>query len=192
MNTPTAVATDGTILAVADTNNNRVMIWNSIPTTMNAPANLVLGQPDLDTFQTPNTVNASTLRGPEGVWIQNGKLFVADTQNYRILIWNSIPTSNNQPADVVLGQANFNSVYQPPVGANVYPKTNASQMLNPVGVSSDGTHLFVADLGFNRILIWNQIPTRRMRSPQMWRSAAGHDHLHPRKHSDRTVRLDGN
>ncbi|MGC2661714.1 MAG: hypothetical protein WA324_27470, partial [Bryobacteraceae bacterium] len=160
MNVPTAVATDGTILAVADTNNNRVMIWNSIPTSMNAPANLVLGQPDLTTFQTPNTVNASTLRGPQGVWIQNGKLFVADTGNYRVLIWNSIPTSNNQPADVVLGQANFTSVYQPPVGESVYPKTNANQMLSPVGVSSDGTHLFVADLGFNRILIWNEIPTQ--------------------------------
>ncbi|HEX4808881.1 MAG TPA: hypothetical protein VH325_08125 [Bryobacteraceae bacterium] len=160
MNTPTAVATDGTILAVADTNNNRVMIWNSIPTSINAPANLVLGQPDLNSFQTPNTVNASTLRGPQGVWIQNGKLFVADTLNYRVLIWNSIPTTNNQPADIVLGQKNFTSVYQPPVAANLYPSTNAAEMLNPVGVSSDGTHLFVADLGFNRILIWNQIPTQ--------------------------------
>lgn len=160
MNLPTAVATDGNILAVADTNNNRVMIWTSIPTTVNAPANLVLGQPDLNTFQTPNTVNASTLRGPQGVWIQNGKLFVADTQNYRVLIWNSIPTSNNQPADIVLGQKNFTSVYQPPVAANLYPSTNAAEMLNPVGVSSDGTHLFVADLGFNRILIWNEIPTQ--------------------------------
>lgn len=160
MNTPTGVASDGTILAVADTNNNRVLIWNSIPTTPNAPATLVLGQPDMNTFQTPNTVNASTLRGPQGVWIKNGKLFVADTQNYRILIWNSIPTTNNQPADLVLGQKNFTSVYQPPVGANVYPTTNASELLNPVGVSSDGTHLFVADLGFNRILIWNEIPTQ--------------------------------
>jgi uncharacterized protein (TIGR03437 family) len=160
MNEPTAVATDGTILAVADTNNNRVMIWKSIPTTPNAPADLVLGQADLNSFQTPNTVNASTLRGPQGVWIQNGKLFVADTKNYRVLIWNSIPTTNNQPADVVLGQKDFTSVYQPPVGANLYPATNASEMLDPVGVSSDGTHLFVADLGFNRILIWNEIPTQ--------------------------------
>ncbi|HEX4229519.1 MAG TPA: hypothetical protein VHZ07_12680 [Bryobacteraceae bacterium] len=160
MNEPTAVATNGTILAVADTNNNRVMIWKSIPTTPNAPADLVLGQPDLNTFQTPNTVNASTLRGPQGVWIQNGKLFVSDTMNYRVLIWNSIPTTNNQPADVVLGQKDFTSVYQPPVAANLYPSTNASEMLDPVGVSSDGTHLFVADLGFNRILIWNEIPTQ--------------------------------
>ena len=160
MNMPTAVATDGNILAVADTNNNRVLIWNSIPTTMNAPANIVLGQPDMNTFQTPNTVNASTLRGPQGVWIQNGKLFVADTQNYRVLIWNSIPTTNNQPADLVLGQQNFTTVYQPPVAQYLYPATNANQMLTPTGVSSDGTHLFVADTGFNRVLIWNEIPTQ--------------------------------
>jgi len=32
---------------------------------------------------------------------------VADTQNNRVLIWNSIPTQNNQPADLVLGQPNL-------------------------------------------------------------------------------------
>ena len=35
---PTAVATDGTHVAVADTGNNRVLIWNSIPTTNGQPA----------------------------------------------------------------------------------------------------------------------------------------------------------
>src|ERR1700679_1891247 len=33
MRAPTAVASDGIHLVVADTNNNRVLIWNSIPTT---------------------------------------------------------------------------------------------------------------------------------------------------------------
>ena len=36
----------------------------------------------------------------------------------------------------------------------------ANTMLNPVSVTSDGAHLFVADLGFNRVLIWNEIPTK--------------------------------
>ena len=30
---------------------------------------------------------------------------------------------------------------------------------NAVAVSSDGVRLFVTDLGFNRVLIWNSIPT---------------------------------
>jgi uncharacterized protein (TIGR03437 family) len=156
--TPTAVATDGAILAVADTDNNRVLIWNSIPTTIDAPANLVLGQPDFVTRPITGVVNAQSLRGPQGVWIQNGKLFVADTQNYRILIWNSIPTTNNQPADLVLGQPNFTTVNAPPPKTG-NPTAAANQLLNPVSVTSDGTRVYVSDLGFNRVLIWNSIPT---------------------------------
>ncbi len=156
METPTAVATDGNYLAVADTDNNRVLIWNPVPTSNNAAPNIVLGQTNFTSFQTPQPVNANSLRGPQGVWIQNGSLFVADTQNYRILIWKQMPTQNNQAADLVLGQASFTSVYQPPIttGAN-YPSTTASLMLNPTSVTSDGTRLFVADLGNNRVLIWN-------------------------------------
>ncbi len=159
MNLPLGVATDGNVVAVADTGNNRVLLWLSIPQYIGQPADVVLGQPDFTTLTEPVVVNASSVRAPQGVWVQNGKLFVADTQNNRILIWNTIPTRNNQPADIVLGQPNFTTVPQfdqtkLPVGV-VTPRT----MLSPTGVSSDGTHLFVADLGFNRVLIWNSIPT---------------------------------
>ena len=159
MNSPIAVGTDGRILAVADTDNNRVLLWNSIPANATTPPNIVLGQANFTAFQSPQPVNANSLRGPQGVWIQNGKVFVADTQNHRVLIWNSIPTQNNQPADVVLGQANLTSAFAPTVSAGTNPLTTASRLLNPVAVTSDGTHLFVADLGYNRVLIWNSIPT---------------------------------
>jgi hypothetical protein len=75
---PTAVASDGSILAVADTSNNRILIWKSIPTTFGQPADIVLGQKDFTSIALVS-VTASALRGPQGVWIQNGKLFVADT-----------------------------------------------------------------------------------------------------------------
>ena len=159
MNAPIAVGTDGRILAVADTDNNRVLLWNSMPRNSTTPPNVVLGQANFTAFQSPQPVNANSLRGPQGVWIQNGKVFVADTQNHRVLIWNSIPTQNNQPADVVLGQSNLTSAFAPTVSAGTNPLTTASRLLNPVAVTSDGTHLFVADLGYNRVLIWNSIPT---------------------------------
>jgi uncharacterized protein (TIGR03437 family) len=161
---PTAVASDGQRLVVSDTNNNRVLIWNSIPAASNAPADLVLGQPDFTTA-TPNSgtagptfANASSLRGPGGVWIQDGKLFVADDQNHRVLIWNTFPTKNFQPADLVLGQPDLNSAIQPDL-TKANPVTSATTLLNPVAVSSDGVHLFVSDLGNNRVLIWNTIPS---------------------------------
>ncbi len=158
LSTPTAVATDGTVLAVADTGNNRVLIWTSIPTTPGAPASFVLGQSNFTSRAVGSAVTAQTMRGPQGVWIQNGKLFVADTQNSRILIWNSIPNSNNQPADLVLGQPNLTSANQPPAGT-LNPTAAANQLASPVSVTSDGTRLYVADLAFNRVLIWNSIPT---------------------------------
>ncbi len=159
MNAPTGVATDGQTLVVADTNNNRVLIWRSIPTSVNQPADVVVGQTNF-TAGTGSTTQ-STLLGPQGVWIQGGKLFVADSANNRVLIWNTIPTANGQPADVVLGQSGFTSGGTPSgcKATNLTLTAAADQLCNPVSVTSDGVHLFVADLGFNRVLIWNHIPT---------------------------------
>ncbi len=156
---PTAVASDGVHVVVADTNHNRVLIWNRIPATNNAPADVVVGQDNFNTYFVPGNVpSAKSMRGPQGVWIQNGKLYVADTQNNRVLIFNEIPASNGAAADVVLGQPSMSSFVQPDLSkqnANV----NAKTMLNPVSVTSDGVHLFVTDLGNNRVMIWNSIPS---------------------------------
>ena len=145
---------------MADTNHNRVMIWNHIPTTNNAAADVVVGQPNFTTGTVPTngTPSATSMSGPQGVWIQNGKLYVADTQNNRILIYNRIPTANGAAADVVLGQPNFTTFVQVDISQQNTNAT-ASNMLNPVSVTSDGTRLFVTDLGYNRVLIWNSIPT---------------------------------
>jgi len=160
MNLPLAVASDGLRVAVADTANNRVLIWNSIPTVPGQNADIVLGQVDFTSIVSTNPlpVTASTMRAPQGVWFQNGKFFVADTQNNRVLIWNSIPTKNNQAADVVLGVPNFTTVpnFDQTKGSVT---TTASTLLTPTSVTSDGIHLFVTDLGFSRVLIWNSIPT---------------------------------
>ena len=156
---PTAVASDGVHLAVADTNHNRVLIWNSIPTINDQAADVVVGQPNFQSASVPgNTPNAMSMRGPSGVWIQNGKLFVADTQNNRVLIYNQIPTTNGAAADMVLGAPNFTTVIQPDLTQQSTSAT-ASNMLNPVSVTSDGVRLYVTDLGYNRVLIWNSIPT---------------------------------
>ncbi|HVX66456.1 MAG TPA: hypothetical protein VHA11_07635, partial [Bryobacteraceae bacterium] len=161
---PTAVATDGVHLVVADTDNNRVMIWNRIPHTNYMPADLVLGQSDFTSY-TANSgsgdsrvPSAKSLRGPQGVWIQNGKLFVADTQNHRVLIWNSFPTENFQPADMVLGQPSMTTATETDLTKQESDPTPTS-LLNPVSVTSDGVRLYVSDLGHNRVLVWKTIPT---------------------------------
>ena len=165
LRTPSAVASDGRVLAVADTDNNRVLIWLSLPTTNNQPADVVVGQPDFKSNLPNNGTGDSrvpgpkTLRGPEGVWIQDGRLFVADTGNDRVLIWNNIPRQNFQPADIVLGQKDFGTGAQIDL-AKAPLNPQADTLLSPVSVTSDGQRLYVTDLGYNRVLIWNSIPTR--------------------------------
>jgi uncharacterized protein (TIGR03437 family) len=155
---PTSIASDGVHLVVADTDHNRVLIWNSIPGVNDQPADVVVGQPDFVSVNpSANPPNSTTLRGPQGVWIQNGKLYVADTINNRVLIYNHIPTANGAAADVVLGAPNFTTYVAPDIGST--SAASASNMLDPVSVTSDGTRLFVSDLGQNRVLAWNSIPT---------------------------------
>lgn len=156
MRTPTGVASDGVHLVISDTDNNRVLIWNSIPTTNNAPANVVVGQANFVTVK-PVVLDNKSFRAPQGVWIQGGRLFVADTQNHRVMVWNSIPTSNGQAADYVLGEPNFNTA---PSAQAVSITPAANNLFYPVSVTSDGTRLFVSDLGNNRVLIWSAIPTQ--------------------------------
>jgi hypothetical protein len=159
LRTPTAVTSDGVHLVVADTDHNRVLIWNSIPSTNDQPADVVVGQANFTSGSIPgNTPTANSMRGPQGVWLQNGKLYVADTQNNRVLIFNRIPTTNGAAADVVLGQPNMTTFVEPDL---TQQKTGAlaTNLLNPVSVTSDGTRLYVTDLGFNRVLIWNNIPS---------------------------------
>ncbi|MBI4872372.1 MAG: hypothetical protein HY814_12490, partial [Candidatus Riflebacteria bacterium] len=146
------VATDGTRLFVSDYNNSRVLVWNSFPTTNRQPADLVLGQPDFAASSDNNGgISAVSLCGPAGVACAGTKLLVADYQNKRVLIWNSFPTTNRQPADLVLGPSNFTSA-----GSGVgTPRLDYSD-----GVATDGTRVFVADGGNNhRVLVWTSIPT---------------------------------
>ena len=157
LRTPTAVASDGQILVIADTDNNRVLIYRSIPQSNGAPADVVLGQTDFKTLKQPPAVDNKSFRGPQGVWIQGTRLFVADTQNHRVLVWNTIPTTNGQPADYVLGEPNFSTAPSPET-FNFPAQPN--NLFYPVSVSSDGQRLFVPDLGHDRVLIWNSIPTQ--------------------------------
>ncbi|MGH9658313.1 MAG: hypothetical protein ACRD96_07195, partial [Bryobacteraceae bacterium] len=158
---PTAVASDGQRLVVADTENNRILIWNTIPSSNGVPADVVIGQDNFTSNAIPrgNVPNNKSMRGPQGVWLQGGRLFVADTQNHRVLVYNSIPTASGAAADVVLGQPDFNTFVEPDL-TRARLDAKADNLLNPVSVTSDGVRLFVTDLGHNRVLVWNTIPSR--------------------------------
>lgn len=148
-NRPVGISTDGQRLAVADWGSNRVLIFNRIPTANDAAADVVVGQADFKSGA-PDT-SQTRMRGPSGVFLDGRRLFVADTLNHRVLIFNSIPTSSGAQADVILGQANFTS------RAAAAPSNTS--LRDPTAVFSDGTRLIITDLGHNRVLIYNRIPT---------------------------------
>ncbi|HTB33552.1 MAG TPA: hypothetical protein VK842_01700, partial [bacterium] len=146
---------DGTRLFVADTNNNRILIYNSLPTLMDQAADLVLGQPDFTSIQ-PNqggAASASTLWFPGFVFYDGTRLYEAESGNNRVLIWNSLPTVNDQPADLVLGQADFTQN-----AINRGGSTAANSLYYPWSVTYRGGQLVVTDSFNNRILIWNSLP----------------------------------
>ncbi len=157
LNNPSAVHSDGVRLAVADTNNNRVLLWHRIPTVSGTPPDTVLGQEDFTGF-TPAT-SAGGMRGPQGVWLDSGRLYVADTQNSRVLIWNSIPTSNAASPDLVIGQPDLETRHAPDLREGVYDPDD-KRLLDPVSVTVFGNRMFIADLGFSRVLVYNSIPSQ--------------------------------
>jgi len=162
---PRRVCLDSGRLIIADRNNNRVLIYDSIPETHNAAASVVIGQPDFISTEINQGLSvpaAYTLSGPTGVAVSGGKLIVTDTDNHRILIFNQVPTVNNASADAVLGQLAFD-LNLPNQGWS-YP--DSSTLSRPFGsVCIDGSRLFVTDNGNHRVLIYHGIPNDMSGAP---------------------------
>ncbi|NBC05954.1 MAG: hypothetical protein GVY26_02035 [Bacteroidetes bacterium] len=146
-------------LLVADTGQNRVFIWNGLPTQRYQEPDLVLGQTAKQHTDrnAGGKVNAATLMYPSGLWSDGNRLVVCDAWNHRVLIWNHWPTADGQPADTVLGQPDFNH-HEPNVkGVGTTP--SARSLYWPYGVDYAGGKLFVADTGNRRVLVFDEFPT---------------------------------
>ncbi|MEM9547377.1 MAG: hypothetical protein AAGA77_15465 [Bacteroidota bacterium] len=145
-------------LFVADTAQNRLFIWNELPTAETRKADIVLGQSAKEKTgrNASGKVSASSLFYPSGIWSDGNKLIVADAWNHRVLIWNNLPTDDGQPADVVVGQPDFESNEPNVNGISTPPSANSLNW--PYGVFSDGQQLWIADTGNRRILYFKTIP----------------------------------
>ncbi len=161
---PKGVFTDGTRLVVADTGNNRVLIWNSTPEHSNSAADIVVGQPSFTSIA-PNAgaqdsdgdgdsdASASSLHRPSGVWIQDEVLFVADTLNHRVLVYDPIPTSNGVSATSVLGQPDMRS--NEPNAGQQWVSPNAEGLALPVAFEFlPSGELLIADQENNRVVVY--------------------------------------
>ena len=140
-------------LWVADFGSSRVVRFDhaaSLPNGANASA--VLGQPDFTSFA--GTAARNGMNFPEGVTVDNstGRLYVADGNNNRILVFNSAARlANGANASFVLGQPGFASN-----GSGATART-----LNiPSGVFFDpvANVLFVSEYNNSRVLMYG-VPT---------------------------------
>lgn len=136
---------------VADTLNNRVLAFDRGAKS----ANSVWGQSDF-TLNSANQIKPESLAAPAGIVIDYSQqpfaLYISDVQNHRVLGWrDSIRFKNGQPADIVIGQPDFNSSIPNVDKANQTP--SATSLAAPRGIAVDSVgSLFVADSGNNRVL----------------------------------------
>lgn len=162
LNHPGKVATDGKRLIVSDTWNNRILIWNEIPTKNNQPPDLVLGQPDFNS--NIGKLGADGMNWPMGVATDGKRLLVADAFNDRILIWNEFPVKNGQPADLVLGVDDFDiwQFYVEQEGSKRHEdlRDPTKRVDWPWDVWTNGEKIIVASTVDGSILIWNSFPTK--------------------------------
>lgn len=141
-------AADSDLLFIGDTLSSRVLAFRGIPDVNNANAAFVVGQPDFST--TAGETSQEKIRRAQGISAQAGKLLIADPDSHRVTIYNHVPESWPAPADVVLGQENFedfNNACAPHRFNHVH-----NQFVTPEG------KLLVADANNNRVLVWNEIP----------------------------------
>ncbi|MBX9892866.1 MAG: hypothetical protein K2Y12_11145 [Chitinophagaceae bacterium] len=152
---PRGVCLSNDILAVSDTGQNRVLIWNNIFDYKHKKATVKLEASTEQQLQ-KGTCNANSLQYPSGIWTNGEILIIADAWNHRVLIWKTFPTKNNQAADVVIGQPNFDNNQPNITGLGNLP--TAQSLYWPYGVYSNGTELWIADTGNRRVLYFSEIP----------------------------------
>ncbi len=142
-----------TKLFVNDRGNHRVLIFNTIPHDATALPDVVVGQADF-TFGTPNAGGGLSASGfNENVHMSvcsNGKMFVSDRNNNRVLVYNRVPTVNGTAADFVIGQPDFSMNTA---------ATTATGLKSPYAAYCMDNKLFVVEQGNNRILVFDPIPT---------------------------------
>lgn len=139
------VSLSGNRLAAIDTRTHQILIWSDItaPRSSAGPdVRMNLADPGV------LAVNESTLIDPVSVAVDGSRLFVGDAALHRVLVWKSLPTSANQPADAVLGQPDFST-------REMNDSPRAGTIARPDALVSDGVNLFVGDSRDRRVLVFS-------------------------------------
>jgi hypothetical protein len=143
LRSPSAVAVNDSGVYIADTINNRVLFYTGKTDTT---ADRVYGQPNFNT-NTDNTggLSATSLSFPFGVSVDSTGVYIADANNNRVLYYVGVATT----ATTVYGQPNFTSNTANNGGIS------ANSLSDPIGVTTNGVGLYIADNGNSRVLYYS-------------------------------------
>lgn len=159
--TPEGIACDsvGHRLFVSDSQNNRVLVFNTNLATMvnGENADFVLGQA---TFSGASPATTQTgLNQPAGLAYDNAnqRLFVVDCFNNRVMVFDVNPAtmSNGEPAFYVFGQTDYVSTIS---GTTQALFSNANTGFFGLDYDPVGVRLMVSDKDNNRIMIFDASP----------------------------------
>ncbi len=142
-------------LFISDPNDHRVLVYDlSDGITDGEPAINVIGQ--INFTANGHGVGATRLTFPRNINYTEGKLYVVDFGNHRVLVFNVAALGNFLAAQSVLGQLNSG---MPDFVQNAVNSGSANEygFNRPLGMAKDevGHKLFVADAFNHRVLVFN-------------------------------------
>lgn len=159
MHLPTGLLVDADgRLILGDAWNHRILVWDRVPDRTGTPPDHVIGQPDLASIE-PNAggePTAATFYWPFNIVVIDGRFYVCDTGNRRVLIWNDGVPLDGRPADVVLGQPDAQSRRE---NRGAAPAADSFRWPHAVAPTGRGG-VVIADAGNHRLLIWREHPDR--------------------------------
>jgi hypothetical protein len=151
---PRGVTIWGSNLLVCDTGNHRVLVfYDFLDDPERVEADLVIGQPDF-TSETPN--NGDPRQGlfmPTDAQVFEDKLFIADSWNHRIAIFEPVPDALGTKVGAVIGQADLVAV-EPNRGSDT---PSGSSLYWPFAMYFASEGFYVADTGNRRVLGWRDV-----------------------------------
>ena len=133
---PSGLATNGTNLLLMDRVNNRILVWKTAPTSGTSSPDFVLCQQNMTTTASGSALNQCNWPS-DAVVTPDNKLLVADSDNNRILVWNSMPTSSGASASFAID-----------LGTDAWPW----------GIWSDGKKVVASLTGKSQLRFWNTFP----------------------------------
>jgi len=145
------VSKNGT-LCIADTQFYRVLIWHDKNEAFHKKADSIVGQHDFESCgqnQFRLQPEANTLNWTYDACFYKKGILINDTGNSRILIFDSVPITNNETANGLIGRPNFTT------SSEYHGNLSGTQsaIYWPFSITTEKEKLYIADTGNHRIVI---------------------------------------